>query len=638
MGLQDPPSNDDEPSGLGLDAVRILAETTRAFAAAPADAALAGVIAHGLGRAVTARCTVHLGADEPDLPPAGDTCLRLPLHAAGERYGELVLVRPADRLAFTAAEQALAAILAVHAALALAHARRCAELAVTRADAAVAQETARNRLSRFARLSEAGILGIFVATSRRRVVEVNETFARMLGFTREEIVAEDFDWTERTPPEWRAADTAVVATLQTDGFVPVREKEYFHKSGERIAVLAGSAVVEADGFEVITFILDITARKRAEAETRQTREESAMAARLAAIVDSSDDAILGFGLDGKVTSWNHGARVMFGYTEDEVVGTAAGIAIIAPPDRASLMPEVRSAVLRGQVVRLDTACRHKDGHLIDVALTVSPIFDAARAVAGASTLFHDITDRRRVTLALASARDEALAASRELETFSYSVAHDLRAPLRAISGFAKVLGDEYGAQLDHDGRDCLDEVRGGAQKMAALIDALLSLSRVTRSELRRERVDLAALVRASAAELAGAEPGRAVTVITPPTAIYAWLDSRLARVLVDNLVGNAWKFTRDAAAARIELGTHADGGSIFVADNGAGFDMAHAAKLFSPFHRLHTVHEFPGTGIGLATVQRILQRHGGRIWAVGTVGQGATFSFTLPTDTTEGTR
>ena len=638
MGLQDRPTGDEGPRGPGFDALRVLAETTRAFAAAPADDTLADVIAQGMGRAVAAVCTVHLGAGEAHAPPASETCLRLPLRASGEPHGELVLVRSAGHPAFAEPERALAAILADHAALALAHARRCAELATTRADATAAQETARNRLSRFARLSEAGILGIFVATSRRKVVEVNETFARMLGYTREEILADDFDWTQRTPEDWRAADLAVVGVLEANGSAPVREKEYFHKSGERIAVLAGSAVVEGRTFEVISFILDITARKRAEAEARRMREESAVAARLAAIVDSSDDAILGFGLDGRVSSWNHGAHAMFGFTEHEVVGHPAGIAILAPPERPSLMPEIRTAVLRGEVVRLDTVCCHKDGHRLDVALTVSPIFDRARVVVGASTLFHDITERRRTALEVTAARDEALAASRELEAFSYSVAHDLRAPLRAISGFAKVLGDEYGAQLDVDGRDCLDEVRGGAQKMAGLIDALLSLSRVTRSELRRERVDLAALVRAIAAALAEAEPDRAVTVITPPTAVYAWLDSRLARVLVDNLVGNAWKFTRDAAAPRIELGLHGEGAAAFVADNGAGFDMTHAAKLFSPFHRLHTVHEFPGTGIGLATVQRILQRHGARIWAVAEVGKGATFSFTLPIDTTEGTR
>ena len=631
MGLQERPKTDDTPRG----ALRILAETARVFNAAPPDETLVDVIARALGAAVNASCAVHLGAVVPAAPPAGERCLRLALGVHDEVLGELVIVRAN---AFGASERELVAILADHAALALTHARRCRELATTRAAAAVTEETGRNRLSRFARLSESGILGVLVATTRRKVTEVNETFAQMLGYSRAEIVAEDFDWTARTPADWRDADEAVVAALEATGFAAVREKEYLRKDGERISVLVGSAMVDAASSECISFILDITARKRAEAEAVRAREESAAAAWLAAIVDSSDDAIVGFALDGRVSSWNRGARAMFGYADAEVIGHPAGIALVAPPDRPSLMPEIRTAVLRGEVVRMDTVCRDKAGRTIDVALTVSPIFDHARTVVGASTLFHDITERRRAALALATARDEALVASRELEAFSYSVAHDLRAPLRAISGFAKVLGDEYAATLDAEGRECLDEVRGGALKMADLIDALLSLSRVTRSELRPEQVDLAALVRASAARLAGAEPGRAVTVITPPVASSAWLDVRLARVLVDNLVGNAWKFTRDAPAARIELGVHADGTAWFITDNGAGFDMAHAAKLFSPFHRLHTVHEFPGTGIGLATVQRIVQRHGGRIWADARVGQGATFSFTLPTSTTEGAR
>jgi light-regulated signal transduction histidine kinase (bacteriophytochrome) len=236
----------------------------------------------------------------------------------------------------------------------------------------------------------------------------------------------------------------------------------------------------------------------------------------------------------------------------------------------------------------------------------------------------DITERKRTENALKLAL-------KELESFSYSVAHDLRAPLRGMNGFAQILLDTYGSKLDDDGMDCLNEIRSNAVRMGALIDALLSLSQVTRSELRPDRVDLGALVRTVAADYARAEPGRSVRVVVSE-GLSANADPRLARTLIENLVANAWKFTSRAAAPRIEFGARDDDGgrTFFLRDNGAGFDMAHAARLFGAFQRLHTVGEFPGTGIGLATAQRIVQRHGGRIWAEGAVGEGATFFFTLP--------
>ena len=225
---------------------------------------------------------------------------------------------------------------------------------------------------------------------------------------------------------------------------------------------------------------------------------------------------------------------------------------------------------------------------------------------------------------------ELEASNRALESFSYSVAHDLRTPLRGLSGFSEILLEEYRDKLDADGVDALDEIYNNSRKMGILIDALLSLSRVSRSELRSGRVDLSALVRSVAGELEAAEPRVDFELVVQDN-IEARLDPQLARTLVENLIGNAWKFTSKTAASRIEFGTRDTDGqpSFFVRDNGAGFDTAHAAKLFVPFHRLHTVAEFPGTGIGLSTAQRIVARFGGRIWADGQVDQGATFYFTL---------
>jgi light-regulated signal transduction histidine kinase (bacteriophytochrome) len=285
----------------------------------------------------------------------------------------------------------------------------------------------------------------------------------------------------------------------------------------------------------------------------------------------------------------------------------------------------------GEIKRFETVRLTKDGREIDVSVTTSPIRDRAGQVVGVSKVARDVSERRRTELALARAKDATDTANRELETFSYSVAHDLRAPLRGMNGFAHLLLDAYGNKLDAEGQDWLQEIVANAERMAQLIDALLALSRVARNEMRCEPVDLSALVRSVAAQLAATAPQRKVELVIEDQ-LEAELDPRLAVALVDNLVGNAWKFTSRVEAARIEFGHCASGtgNAFYVRDNGAGFDMAFAEKLFAPFQRLHAGGEFPGTGIGLATAQRILHRHGGRIWAEGSVDHGATFFFSVP--------
>jgi DNA-binding response OmpR family regulator len=219
----------------------------------------------------------------------------------------------------------------------------------------------------------------------------------------------------------------------------------------------------------------------------------------------------------------------------------------------------------------------------------------------------------------------------ELEAFSYSVSHDLRAPLRAIDGFSQILLEEHAAGLDEKAGGYLKRVRQAAKRMSELIEDLLKLSRVSSGDLVRQRVDISTIARTVAADLQLKDMARQVTFEAPESAVGD-VDGRLVRVLLENLIGNAWKFTTKVAEPRIEFGLEArrpGGPTYFVRDNGAGFSMAHAEKLFRPFQRLHSDAEFPGTGIGLATVYRIVDRHGGRIWAEGEVGRGATFFFTL---------
>ena len=217
-------------------------------------------------------------------------------------------------------------------------------------------------------------------------------------------------------------------------------------------------------------------------------------------------------------------------------------------------------------------------------------------------------------------------ANRELEAFSYSVAHDLRAPLRGMNGFAEILLKEYGTKLDAEACDCLRMIQKNAVTMGELIDALLSLARVSRTALHQASVDISALARSLQGDLKRAY-GLAPELVVQE-GLHAYLDPALARVLLENLLSNAWKFSANASSPRVEVGECA--GALFVRDNGAGFNMAHAQKLFTPFQRLHAAHEYPGTGIGLATAHRIVDRHGGRIWAESQVGSGATFFFELP--------
>jgi signal transduction histidine kinase len=232
---------------------------------------------------------------------------------------------------------------------------------------------------------------------------------------------------------------------------------------------------------------------------------------------------------------------------------------------------------------------------------------------------------------LLNANLNLVAANRELEAFCYSVSHDLRAPLRAIDGFSQELLESYADGLDEQGRHYLRRVRAATQRMGQLIDDLLLLSRLTRSEMNRARVDLTALAGAVIAELRQAHPDRKVT-FRAHSGLTAWADPRLIRIVLENLLGNAWKFTGRNAEAVIEFGCleREDGPAFFVRDDGAGFVPEYAGKLFGAFQRLHSEREFPGTGIGLATVQRIVRRHGGEAWGEGCLGRGATFYFTIP--------
>jgi PAS domain S-box-containing protein len=362
------------------------------------------------------------------------------------------------------------------------------------------------------------------------------------------------------------------------------------------------------------FTRDITPQK--EAEQWQ--------ARLAAIVTQSEDAIISFTPDGTIETWNKGAERLLGWTEAEAFGCSKWMFV--PSDHVLESRELVEAVIQGQSVRYaETQRKRKDGSLVDVSITMSPVLVNNRLVSVCEIL-HDMTERKE-------AEERMIAANKELESFSYSVSHDLRAPLRSIDGFAKVLVEDFGPTLPAEARRYLNIIQKGAGRMGNLIDDLLEFSRLSRSALNRQTVDTKRVVREVWLELRRINPERSAELIMDevPTCIA---DRRLIKQVWVNLLSNALKYSHLRQESRIEIGWHQDEQQphhvvYWIRDNGVGFDQQYVHKLFGVFQRLHRAEDFEGTGVGLALVHRIIMRHGGRVWAEGRVNEGATFYFTL---------
>jgi PAS domain S-box-containing protein len=356
---------------------------------------------------------------------------------------------------------------------------------------------------------------------------------------------------------------------------------------------------------------------------------------LPAIVKSSDDAILGSTTGGLVTTWNPAAEKLYGYRAEEMVGQP--LTILCPAERIGEVEETLGKIGRGEpVVHRETVWLRKDGSTFPGSVTTSPIHDDDGRLIGVSAIARDVTEQQqdRATAEFRRRSEDLEQVNRSLEAFTYSITHDLRAPLRALGGYSSALMEDCADYLGEVGRGYAERILAASGQMSALIDGLLVLSRIARAEMHLEWVDLGAEVARIAADLQRGEPERSVHFAVERP-VQARADRLLIRTVLQNLVENAWKFTSGQDDALIEFGTVPAAGAgvcCYLRDDGAGFDPAYAGKLFQPFQRLHPASDFPGTGIGLAIISQIVERHRGRAWAEGAADEGATFYFTLDTE------
>ncbi len=484
---------------------------------------------------------------------------------------------------------------------------------------------------------------------------VNPAWATALGWSLDELTAKP--WLDFVHPEDRD-ETAAEGAKLFEGRISVSfENRYRTKHGS-YRRLQWNAFPVPDERMIYAAARDVTEQrsleeqmKRLESELAQQairgleHERDAMRARLSGIIESAMDAIITVDEDQRIVLFNKAAETLFQTPAGEAIGTSLD-RLIPPRYRSDHAQHVQrfgtTGVTNRAMGRLSAISGLRaNGEEFPIEASISQVDSGGRKFY--TVILRDVTERTRAEEEIhrlqaglerrVEERTRALASiNQELEAFSYSVSHDLRAPLRGIDGFTRIILEKYADRLDQEGREYLQRVCASAARMGTLIDDLLALSRLSRVDMRAQSVDLAALAQEVLGELRLREPGRHIEAVIPAS-LHAWGDARLIRIVLENLLGNAWKFTGRRPQGRIALDAETrDGQTVYrVQDNGAGFDMAYVGQLFGAFQRLHTLDEFPGTGIGLATVQRIIHRHGGRLWAEGAVDQGATFYFTLGT-------
>ena len=500
--------------------------------------------------------------------------------------------------------------------------------------------------SRYARtLIEASPDPLVTISPEGKITDVNEATVRVTGVTREQLIGTDFSDYFTEPDRARAGYQQVFAR----GFVT--DYPLTIHNGKLTPVLYNASVYRDRAGEVrgvFAAARDITAQRQAEAQIARTTD----------LLNLTQEISKTGGWEYDVASdrltWTDEVYSIYGIEKTTgPVDVSAAVASFDADSAPIIDAAFKRLVAQAEPYDLEVRLIRGDGRRIWVRTSGRAVIEDGQVVRATGNII-DITDRKDAEIQLRRAADEIRSlnatleqqvqqrtlhlerANKSLEAFTYSVAHDLRTPLRGISGFAEALAEDYGDRLDETGREYAARVQAGCVRMATLIDDLLRLSRVTRAEMKLQDVDLSAEVTAICDQLRAGDPGRQVRV-TVQDGVRVTADRHLIRDALENLLENAWKFTARRADAAIEFAaTPVEDAPICccVRDNGAGFDPAYAGKLFEPFQRLHDASEFPGTGIGLASVRRIIERHGGRTWAEGAVDGGATIYFTLNTEGT----
>ncbi len=499
----------------------------------------------------------------------------------------------------------------------------------------------------FAAAFEFAPIGMALLDVESKGVRVNHAMCEMLGYTQHELLG--MQPAQVGHPDDLAEDDRLRALMLSGAFPSYqRDKRYLHKSGRVVWTHISCSLVHDEHGQPASFLLqmqDVTQRKAAELGLRESEE------RFRATFEQAALGIAHISMDGSILLVNSSLCRMHGYSREELLSMNAIdlTADMLADQAAGAMDEVRA--LREGFITSYTAQRHfirKSGEIYPARVSVT-MARHGRSEPYMISIVEDLTqhvrDQERIreqARQLAHA-NEALEgrirhrtaqleeSNRQLRAFAYSLAHDLRGPLASTDGFARQLELLLGEQLDERGRHYLNRVRAGVQNMSDLTDALLSLANLSQEPLQQASVDLSAVARAWLGRVGEREPSRKVQVLIAETPRVQG-DVRLLTVMLGNLLDNAWKFTAFKEHARIEFGAVAsDRGdtAFFVRDNGAGFDDAYSDKLFMPFQRLHPATEFAGTGMGLAIVHKIAQRHGGLVWGESKLGQGATFRFTL---------